>query len=78
MLRRILAGMALTGAALIPALSTTPAHAAAIEAAQPVVTASQCISGGGEVRFDITSPTLLRCFGGEFHGSPVIRGFDEG
>jgi hypothetical protein len=71
MLRRFLAGMALTGAALIPTVSA--AHAAPAKAAFPPISASLCILGGGQVIPAPLSLTGLICVGGRFHGLPVIR-----
>jgi hypothetical protein len=76
MLRRILIGMALTGAALIPAMPTAPVdaaegHPASAEAAYRYITRDQCIRGGGRVRYDRTSPTHVRCYGGLYHGFPT-------
>ncbi|MEV6672337.1 hypothetical protein [Streptomyces sp. NPDC051162] len=43
-------------------------------AKQDTVTAQQCVGGGGFVDQDETSPTGLRCLGGEFDGIPVTLG----
>ncbi|RLU85865.1 hypothetical protein CTZ27_26215 [Streptomyces griseocarneus] len=41
---------------------------------QQVVTATQCVHGGGFVHNDVTSPTGLRCVGGQFDGDPAVLG----
>jgi hypothetical protein len=63
MVRRFLLGMALTGGALVPAMSA--AEAAVI----PPVPASHCMAQGGQVI--PLSTTVLECRGGVLDGAPV-------
>lgn len=74
MFRRFLAGMALTGVAMVPAMSAAQAaQAAPAKAAWPAISARLCLVGGGRVLPDPNSFTGLICVGGRFHGSPVLR-----
>jgi hypothetical protein len=71
MIRRFLAGMALTGAALIPAMAAAHAADATSAVARPMsVTANQCMLGGGRVV--AISPTVRVCRGGIFDGQLVV------
>ncbi|RLU94860.1 hypothetical protein CTZ27_19050 [Streptomyces griseocarneus] len=61
---------ALTGTAAAASAAGQPAVAK-----QDTVTAMQCVAGGGFVDDDDpTSPTGMRCFGGQFDGVPVTLG----
>ncbi|MFI1800310.1 hypothetical protein ACH427_23565 [Streptomyces sp. NPDC020379] len=53
---------------------TASATAQSAMAKQDTVTAGQCVGGGGFVDQDGTSPTGLRCLGGQFDGIPVTLG----
>lgn len=70
MLRRILVGMALTGAALIPAMSA--ADAAPAKMGSPWISAWTCAAGGGVIRASFYSPTGWICYGGWYNGFPVL------
>ncbi len=76
-MRRIaiaLGALVIGSGALFGATGTAAAVVHPTAAKQDTVTAMQCVGGGGFVDHDDTSPTGLRCLGGQFDGIPVTLG----
>ncbi|MGW2364150.1 hypothetical protein ACWCZ5_00970 [Streptomyces sp. NPDC001667] len=62
------------GAGVLFGIAGNSAAAQSAVAKQDTVTAAQCVGGDGFVDHDDSSPTGLRCLGGQFDGVPVTLG----